>query len=122
MTNWNLCFICQRSTNEVLRSSNDGLNTLATNMVKFNEVRHLKFDYSQVANENKNLLSILKANNAKYHNMYQSSYSDSKLQQKSQGTIMHTKSNIIGALSTIMKSTTELTDNNEIKQIPSLSM
>ena len=91
-------------------------------MVKFNEVRHLKFDYSQVANENKNLLSILKANNAKYHNMYQSSYSDSKLQQKSQGTIMHTKSNIIGALSTIMKSTTELTDNNEIKQIPSLSM
>ena len=37
MTNWNQCFICQRSTNEVLRPSNDGINTIATNIPKFNE-------------------------------------------------------------------------------------
>ena len=54
MTNWNLCFSCQRSSNEVLRSSNDGLNTLATNIPKFNELGRLKFDYSRTANENEN--------------------------------------------------------------------
>ena len=67
MTNWNLCSICQRSTNEVLRASNDGLITFATSISKFNEQGRLKFDYSQIANENENLLSILKANNAKYY-------------------------------------------------------
>ena len=81
MTNWDLCFICQRSTNEGLRSSNDGLNTLATNIPKFNKLGRLKFDYSRIANENENLLSILKANNAKYHNTYQSSYRESKLKR-----------------------------------------
>ena len=78
MANWDLCFICQRSINEDLRSSNDGLDTLATNIPKFNEFGRLKFDYSRIANENENLLSILKANNAKYHNTCQSSYSESK--------------------------------------------
>ena len=77
MTNWNLCFICHGTINEVLRSSNDGLNLLATNIRKFNELGRLKFDYSRIANENENLLSILKANNAKY--TCQSSYSESKL-------------------------------------------
>ena len=75
MTNWNLCFICQRSTNEVLRSSNDGL---ATNTPKFDKLERLKFDFSQIANRNENLLSILKANNAKYHNSCQSRYRESK--------------------------------------------
>ena len=60
MTNWDLCFICQRSTNEGLRSSIDGLNTLATNILKFNEFGRLKIDYSRIANKNENLLSILK--------------------------------------------------------------
>ena len=67
MTNWNLCFIFQRSTKEVLWSSNDGLNTLGTNIPKIDELGRLKFDFSQIASENENLLSILKANNAKYH-------------------------------------------------------
>ena len=58
---------------------NDGLNTLATNIPKLNELGSLKFDYSGIANENENLLSILNANNAKYHNTCQSSYSESKL-------------------------------------------
>ena len=80
MTNWNLCFICQGTTNEVLRSSNDGLNTLSTNIPKFSEPEHLKFEYSQIANENENL-SILKTHNAKYHNTCQSSYSESKLKR-----------------------------------------
>ena len=81
MTNWDLCFICQRSTNEGLRSSNDGINTLATNIPKFNKLGHLKFDYSRIANKNKNLLSILKANNAKYHNTCQLRHSESKLKR-----------------------------------------
>ena len=81
MTNWNLCFICQRSTNEVLRSSNYGLNTLATNIPKFNEFGRLKFDYSRIVNANENLLSILKTNNAKYHNTCQSSYSEIRLKR-----------------------------------------
>ena len=65
MTNWNLCFICQRSTNEVLRWSNDRLITLATIIPNFNKHWRLKFGYSQIANENENLYSVLKANNAK---------------------------------------------------------
>ena len=77
MTNWNLCFICHGTINEVLQSSNDGLNLLVTNIPKFNELGRLKFDYSRIANENENLLSILKANNAKY--TCQSSYSESIL-------------------------------------------
>ena len=88
MTNWNLCFICQRSVNEVLQSSNDGFNTLATNIPEFNELGHLKFDYSQIADENENLLSILKASNANtcqssYNgsNTCQLSYSESKLKK-----------------------------------------
>ena len=51
MTNWNIYFICQRSTNEVLQSSNDGIKTIATNIPKFNELERLKFDYSRIANE-----------------------------------------------------------------------
>ena len=81
MANWDLCLICQRGTNEGLRSSNDGLNTLATNIPKFNELESLKFDNSRIANENETLLSILKASNAKYHNTCQSSYSESKLKR-----------------------------------------
>ena len=53
MTNWNLCFICQRSTNKVLRSTNDGLSTPATDIPKFKELGRLKFDYSRIANEMK---------------------------------------------------------------------
>ena len=68
MRNWNLCFICQITANEVLRLSNDGVNELATNIPKFKEPGRLKFDYIQIANENENVLSILKANNTKYHN------------------------------------------------------
>ena len=70
-----------KSNNKVPRSSNDGLSTLATNIPKFNELGCLKFDYSRIANENKNLLSILKANNVKYHNTCQSSYNESKLKR-----------------------------------------
>ena len=81
MTNWNLCFICQRGTNEGLRSSNDGLNPLATNILKFKELGLLKFDYSRIADKNQNLLSILRANNAKYHNTCQSSYTERKLKR-----------------------------------------
>ena len=81
MTNWNLCFISHGSTNEVLQSSNDGLNTLATNITKFDKLGHLKFDYSQIANKNENLLSILKTNNARYHISCPSSYGESKLKR-----------------------------------------
>ena len=57
------------------------LNTLATNIPKFNDLGRLKFDYTRIANERENLLSILKANNAKYHNTCQLSYSESKLKR-----------------------------------------
>ena len=53
----------------------------ATSLPKFNEKGRLKFDYSQIANENENLLSILKANNAKYQNTCQLSYSETKLKR-----------------------------------------
>ena len=46
-----LCFNCQRATDDVLRSSNDELNTLATNILKFNELGRLKFEYSRIANK-----------------------------------------------------------------------
>ena len=78
MANWNLCSICERSTIEVLRSSNDGLNTLATNIPKLDKHGRLKFDISRITNENENLLSILKATNAKYHNTCQLRYSEGK--------------------------------------------
>ena len=81
MINWNLYFICQRSTNEVLQSSNDGLNTLETSILKFNKLGRLKFGYSQIANENEYLLPILKAINTKYHNTCQSSFNESKLKR-----------------------------------------
>ena len=71
MANRNLGFICLKSINEVLQSSNNGLNTHATNTPKFNELGRLKFDYSRIATENENLLCILKANNAKYYNTCQ---------------------------------------------------
>ena len=70
MANCNLCFICQGSTNEVLRAYNDGLNALSNNIPEFNELARLKFDYSRIANENGNLFSILKANNTKCHNTF----------------------------------------------------
>ena len=53
----------------------------ATNIQKFNELGRLKFDYSRIANGNENLLSIMKASNAKYHNTCQSSHSESKLKR-----------------------------------------
>ena len=81
MTNWNLRFICQKSTIEGLRASNDGLNTLATNIPKFNELGRLKFDYGRIENKNENSLSIMKANKAKYHNTCQSNYSETKLKR-----------------------------------------
>ena len=58
--------------------SHDGLNTLATNIPKFDELERLKFDFSRIANKNKNLLSIMKPNNAKYYNTCESRYSESK--------------------------------------------
>ena len=51
MTNWNLCFICQRITNKFLQLINDGLIALATTIPKFNEHGRLKFDYSQIAKQ-----------------------------------------------------------------------
>ena len=54
MANRNLGFICLKSINEVLQSSNNGLNTHATNTPKFNELGRLKFDYSRIATENEN--------------------------------------------------------------------
>ena len=49
--NLDLCFNCQSATDDVLRSSNDELNTLATNISKFNELGRLKFEYSRIANK-----------------------------------------------------------------------
>ena len=55
---------------------NDELNTLTINIPKFSELGRLKFE-----NENENLLSVLKANDAKYHNTCQSSYIENKLKR-----------------------------------------
>ena len=49
----NLCFIWKSSTNQVLQASNEGINTLATNIPKIKELGRLKFDYSRIANEKK---------------------------------------------------------------------
>lgn len=81
MTNRNQCLIYQRSTNEVLRSSNNGLNTFVTNIPRFNKLGRLKFGFSRVANENENLLSILNVSKTKYHSTCQSRYSESKLKR-----------------------------------------
>ena len=51
MANLDLCFNCQRATDDVLRPRNDELNTLATNISKFNELGRLKFEYSRIANK-----------------------------------------------------------------------
>ena len=51
MANLDLCFNCQRASDDVLRSSNDELNILATNISKFNELGRLKFEYSRIANK-----------------------------------------------------------------------
>ena len=75
MTDWSICFICQRTTNEAIR---EGLLKFAENIPKFNRLGRLKFEYSRIANENDDLLTILKSRSAQYHNTCQSNYSDSK--------------------------------------------
>ena len=81
MTDWNLCFICQKHTNDDVRSTEDGIHTLATNIPQFDNLGGLKFDYSRVADTDDDLLSVLRTNNASYHNTCQSSYSNSKLKR-----------------------------------------
>ena len=78
MTDWSICFICQRTTNEAIRTSDEGLLKLAENIPKFNRLGRLKFEYSRIAKENDDLLTILKSRSAQYHNTCQSNYSDSK--------------------------------------------
>ena len=79
MTDWDLCFICQKKSDDPVRSTEDGLKTLAENLPNFHELGGLNFDFSRIDDGTDSLLSILRTNGACYHNSCQSRFSNSKL-------------------------------------------
>ena len=71
MTDWELCFICQQDKDENLRSNETGLETLATNIPKFEKHGKLKFDLNRVQDGSTDLFTLLKGRAKYYHNCAQ---------------------------------------------------
>ena len=80
-TNWDICFICQVSSKDNVRSSTDGYKTLAKNIPEFHKKGKLGFHFERICNANSDLLSVLTTNKAVYHHNCFSKYSDSKLKR-----------------------------------------
>ena len=81
MTDWSLCFICQKVTADNLRSNNDGLKTLATNIPQFDELGKLTFDLNRITDGDTDLFTLFKSEKrqAKYHHKCALQFSDSRL-------------------------------------------
>ena len=67
--NWDICFICQFTTKDNVRSSKDGYKTSAKNILEFHNKRKLGFHFERISNRNLDLLSILTTNKAVYHHI-----------------------------------------------------
>ena len=76
-TNWDICFVCQVSTEDKVRSSTDGYKTFAKNIPEFHKKGKLGFHLERISNANSDLLLILTKNKA----VCFSKYSDSKLKR-----------------------------------------
>ena len=63
-TNWDICFICQVSSKDNVRSSTDGYKTLAKNIPEFHKKGKLGFHFERICNANSDLLSVLTTNKA----------------------------------------------------------
>ena len=61
-TNWDICFICQVSTKDNLRSSTDGYKTLAKNIPEFHKKGKLGYHFEGISNANSDLLSSFATN------------------------------------------------------------
>ena len=81
MTDWSLCFICQKITADNLRSNDDGLETLAANIPQFDELGKLTFDLNRIKDGDTDLLTLFKNENcrAKYHHKCALQFSNSRL-------------------------------------------
>ena len=78
-TNWDICFVCQVSSKDNVRSSTDGYKTLVKNLPEFHKKGKLGFRFERICNANLDLLSVLITNKAVYHHNCFSKYRDSKL-------------------------------------------
>ena len=78
-TNWDICFICQVSSKDNVRSSTDGYKTLAKHIPEFHEKGKLGFYFERICNANSDLLSVLTTYKAVYHHNCFLKYSDLKL-------------------------------------------
>ena len=78
-TNWDICFVCQVSSKDDVRSSTDGYKTLVKNLPEFHKKGKLGFRFERICNANLDLLSVLITNKAVYHHNCFSKYRDSKL-------------------------------------------
>ena len=80
-TNWDVCFICQVSRKDNVRSSTDGYKTLAKNILGFHKKGKLGFHFDRICNTNSDLLSVLTTSEAVYYHNCFLKYSDSKLKR-----------------------------------------
>ena len=81
MTDWSLCFICQKVTSDNLRSNDDGLKTLARNIPQFDELGKLTFNLNRIKDGDTELFILFKTETcrAKYHHKCALQFSDSRL-------------------------------------------
>ena len=79
--NWDICFICQVSTKDKVRSSIAAYKTLAKNISEFHKKGKLGFHLERISNANSDLLLILTTKKAVYHHNCFSKYSDLKLKR-----------------------------------------
>ena len=63
-TNWDICFVCQVSSKDNVRSSTDGYKTLTKNIPDFHKKGKLGFHFERIRNANSDFLSVLTTNNA----------------------------------------------------------
>ena len=80
-TIWHICFICQVSSKDNVRSSADGWKTLVKIILEFYKKGKLGFHFEGICNANLELLSVLTTNELVYHNNCFLKYSDSKLKR-----------------------------------------
>ena len=57
-TNWDICFICQVSTKDNVRSSKDGYKILAKNILEFYKKGKYDFHFEKISNTNSDLFSF----------------------------------------------------------------
>ena len=72
--NWDLYILCQESTSEPLRSTEEGIQSLSNSLLQFKPINALPRQLSILCSENCELQLQLQNNNAKYHHKCKSKY------------------------------------------------